>query len=125
MEHFWTWMRNGTAIVTTPVDVDMANEEELAAKLLAASEWSPVLVVDANTCGTFFSVAAMRVLHLAGRRMAATGGEVRLVLPVPDKYKCRSLLKTVRYDKYLQLFESLDEAVEAPQQNLALEPQAA
>lgn len=122
MNHFWTWMRNGTPVVTTPADVDLVNDGMLRAKLLAAGAWNPVVVVDASTCMTFFSVSAMRVLDEAGRRMADAGGELRVVIARP---KTRYYLEVTRYDGHLRIFDSLTEALEAPWQDRKLQPQAA
>lgn len=122
MNHIWTWLRNGTPVVTTPEGVDIANDRELSGKLLAAGAWSPVVVVDGSTYRTLFSVSAMRVLDEAGRRMAAAGGELRLVAGRP---KTGFYLKIAHYESHLRIFGNLDEALEAPQQNRALQPQAA
>ena len=122
MNHIWTWMRNGTPVLTTPEGVDIANDKELRGKLLAAGAWNPVVVVDASMYRTLFSVSAMRVLDEAGRRIAAAGGELRLVAGRP---KTGFYLKIARYESHLRIFGNLDEALEAPQQNRALQPQAA
>lgn len=122
MNHFWTWTRNGTPVVTTPAEVDIADEAVLRGKLFAASAWNPVVVVDASTCATFFDVIAMRVLDQAGRRMAAAGGELRLVIAKP---KTRDYLEITRYDRNLRIFENLTEALDTPQQDRNPQPQAA
>lgn len=124
MNHFWTWTRNGTPVVTTPAEVDMANDGVLRGKLLAAGAWNPVVVVDASTCMTFFAVTSMRVLDEAGRRMADAGGELRVVIAKPQT---RYYLEVARYDRHLRIFESLTDALHAPQPNRQQDrkPQAA
>jgi anti-anti-sigma regulatory factor len=123
MNHIWTWMRNGTPVLTTPPEgIDMANDLELRGKLLSVIAWNPVVVVDGSTYRTFFSVSAMRVLDEAGRRMAAAGGELRLVTTRP---MMRRDLEIVGYGSHLRIFRDLDEALEVPQQARMLQPQAA
>jgi hypothetical protein len=122
MNHFWTWTRNGTPVVTTPDAVDIANEGMLRRKLLAAGAWNPVVVVDTSMCMTFFSVSAMRVLDEAGRRMADAGGELRVVIAKPKR---RYHLEVARCDRHLRIFESLTEALDAPEQDRKPRPQAA
>jgi len=117
MTHIWTWTRNGTPVLTTPEGVDIANDRELREKLLSVSDWNPVVVVDGSTFRTFFSVGAMRVLDEASRRMAAVGGELRLATTRPNM---RRDLGIARYGSLLQIFESLDDALD-----VTLQPQAA
>jgi len=83
MEHFWTWTRNGTPVVTTPDGVNMANEDPLPGILHDAAARNPVVIVDAATCKTFFSVNAMRMLDEAASTMADAGGELRIVITKP------------------------------------------
>jgi hypothetical protein len=122
MNHIWTWMRNGTPVLTTPAEgIDIGNDFELQGKLLAVIGWNPVVVVDGVTYRTFFSVSAMRMLDEAGRKMAAAGGELR-VAARPDMLRN---LEIVRYDSHLRTFLDLDEALNVPQQIRMLQPQAA
>lgn len=123
MNSMWTWIRNGIPVVTTPEGVDTAvNDFELREKLLSAVEGNPVVVVDGSTCGTFFSVSAMRVLDEAGRRMIASGGELRLVTTRP---RTPYFLDIVGYGSHLRIFRDLDPALEVPQQVQVLQPEAA
>jgi hypothetical protein len=64
----------------------------------------------------------MRILDEAGRRMAGAGGELRIALANPNK---RRHLRAANCDKYLRIFDSLTDALDAPQRNRALQPQAA
>jgi anti-anti-sigma regulatory factor len=122
MENFWTWTQNGMPVVTTPDGVDVANDSVLQSKLLAAAARSPVVIVDTDTCNTFLSVSAMRILDQVGRRMADAGGELRIVITKP---KTRRNLEIVRYDRHLRFFESLPEALSASQQERKPRPLAA
>jgi hypothetical protein len=128
MEHFWTWMRNGTPVVTTPDGVDMANEDALPGILRDAAARNPVVIVDAATFETFFSVNAMGKLDKAARTMAAAGGELRIVLTNPGKRRHLELfLGIVRSYGHLRIFEDLDEALAAPRPDWKpqMQPQAA
>jgi anti-anti-sigma regulatory factor len=118
MEHFWTWTRNGTPVVTTPDAIDMANEDALPERLRDAAARNPVVVVDAATCETFFSLAAMRTLDSASRTMVDAGGELRIVVTKPStRYYLEIYLEIARSDGQLRIFEDLDEALAAPQLN--------
>lgn len=122
MDNFWTWMQNGTPVVTTPDCVDISNDDVLRRKLLAAGAWNPVVVVDGSTCRTLFAVRGMRVLDEVGRMMADAGGELRLVIGRPNTPYC---LEIVGYDKHVRVFRSLTEALSAPRQGWKSRPQAA
>jgi hypothetical protein len=118
MEHFWTWTRNGTPVVTTPDAIDMANEAALPDRLRDAAAQNPVVVVDAATCGTFFSVGAMRILDQAARAMAAAGGELRIVITKPStRYYLEIYLDVACSGRQLRIFEDLDASLAAPQLN--------
>ncbi len=128
MNHFWTWTRNGTPVVTTPDGVDMANEDALPGILRNAAARNPVVIVDAATCETFFSVNAMGMLDKATRTMADAGGELRIVITKPSTRLYLELyMEIVRSDGHLRIFEDLDEALAAPRPDWKpqLQPQAA
>ena len=128
MNHFWAWTRNGTQVVTTPDGVDMANEDVLPGILRDAAARNPVVVVDAATCETFFSVNAMGMLDKAARTMADAGGELRIVITKPSTRRHLELCQEiVRSDGHLRIFEDLDEALTAPRPDWKpqLQPQAA
>jgi len=128
MEHFWTWTRNGTPVVTTPDGVDMANEKQLPGILRDAAARNPVVVVDAATCGTFIGVTAMHILEKAARAMADAGGELRIVITKPRMRECLELfLEFGGTAGYLPIFGDLDEALAAPWPDWKpqLQPQAA
>ena len=129
MEHFWTWMRNGTPVVTTPDGVDIANEDALPGILRDAAARNPVVIVDAATFETFFSASAMGKLDKAARTMAGAGGELRIVITKPRKRRqhLELFLEIVGSDGYLRIFEDLDEALAAPRPDWKpqMQPQAA
>ncbi len=128
MNHFWTWTRNGTPVVTTPDGVDMANEDALPGILRNAAARNPVVIVDAATCETFFSVNAMGMLDKATRTMADAGGELRIVITKPStRHYLELYMEIVRSDGHLRIFEDLDEALAAPRPDWKpqLQPQAA
>jgi hypothetical protein len=128
MGQFWTWTRNGTPVVTTPDGVDIANEDALPGTLRDAAARNPVVIVDAVTCETFFSVNAMGMLDKAARTMAGAGGELRIVTDKPGTRRYLELyMKVVRSDGDLRIFGDLDEALAAPAlgRESQLQPQAA
>lgn len=128
MSHFWTWTRNGTQIVTTPDGVEMANEDALPGILRAAAAQNPVVVVDAATCGTFFSVRAMGMLVKAASMVADAGGQLRIVITKQSTRRHLELYQEMfRCDGHLRIFGSLDDALAAPQPDWKprLQPQAA
>jgi hypothetical protein len=128
MDYFFTWTRNGTQVVTTPDGVDIANEEALPGILRDATARNPVVLVDAATCQTFFSVKAMGMLDEAARAMADAGGELRIAISKPSTRDHLELFQTiVRSDRHLRIFEDLDEALAAPRLDWRpqLQPQAA
>ena len=108
--------------------VNIANEDVLPGILRDAAARNPVVVVDAATCETFFSVNAMGMLDAAARTMADAGGELRIVITNPST--CRHLelfQEIVHSDGHLRIFEDLDEALAAPRPDWKpqLQPQAA
>lgn len=128
MKHFWTWTRSGTPIVTTPDGVDIANEKALCGILRDAAASDPVVIVDAATCETFFSVNAMRILDKAASTIAGEGGELRIVINKPSTRKYLALyLALGPSGGLLRVFEDLDEALAAPRLDWKpqLQPQAA
>jgi hypothetical protein len=128
MKHFWTSTQNGTPVVTTPDGVDIANEAALPGILRDAAAFDSVVIVDAATYETFFSVNAMRILDNAARAMADQGGELRIAITKPrTRYHLEVYLATARSDRHLQIFEDLDKALAAPRPNWKpqLQPQAA
>jgi hypothetical protein len=128
MKRFWAWTRNGTPIVTTPDGVDISNEAPLPEILRDAAARNPVVIVDAATCETFFSVNAMRMLDKAACTMADAGGELRVVITKPSTRRYLELyLELACSDGHLRIFEDLDEALAAPRPDWKpqLQPQAA
>jgi hypothetical protein len=128
MNHFWTWMRNGAPVVTTPDGVDIANEDALPGILRDAAARNPVVIVDAATCETFFSVKAMGMLDKAACTMADAGGELRIVITNPNTRRYLKLCQEIfRSDEHLRIFEDLDEALATPRPDWKpqLQPQAA
>jgi hypothetical protein len=128
MKHFWTWMHNGATVVTTPDEVDIANEAVLAGILRGATASDSVVTVDAATCGTFFDVLAMRVLDEAARAMAHQGGELRIAITKPKIREYLDLYLALGCsDSYLRIFEDLGKALAAPRPDWKpqLQPQAA
>ena len=128
MKNFWTWTRNGMPIVTTPDGVDIANEDALPGILRDAAALDSVVIVDAATCETFFSVRAMRMLDKAACAMAEAGGELRIAITTPRKRDHLELYLTIaRSDRHLRIFEDLDKALAAPRPDWQpqLQPQAA
>jgi hypothetical protein len=106
----------------------MANEDALPGILRDAAARNPVVIVDAATCETFFSVNAMRMLDKAASTMADAGGELRIVITKPrTRYHLELYLEIARSDRHLRIFEDLDEALAAlqPDWKPRLQPQAA
>ena len=128
MEHFGTWTHNGMPVVTTPDWVDVSNEAALPGLLRDAAAFDSVVIVDATTCDTFFSVSAMRMLDNAARAMADEGGELRIAITKPKRREHLELYLAIAHsDRHLRIFEDLYKALAAPRPDWKpqLQPQAA
>jgi anti-anti-sigma factor len=68
-------------VVTLPDEIDMTNAERVGADLQAALATGVTVVVADMTATTFCDSQGVRILVLAHQRAAASGAELRLVVP--------------------------------------------
>jgi anti-sigma B factor antagonist len=99
---------SGVPVVTAPAEIDFSNADWLRATLLKlAAAGHATLIVDMSRT-QFCDSAALRVLVRAQQRMAAEGGELRLVVC------CAAVLRVFAVtgvDRVIQHFASLAEAL--------------
>jgi anti-sigma B factor antagonist len=102
--------RRGQTVVTTPDEIDLRNADTLRAALFAAAATNqPVVVVDMS--GTeFCDSTGLNVLVRAQKQADAEGRQLRLVVRGAALHRILSVSGTGRL---FQIFDSLDQAVEA------------
>jgi anti-sigma B factor antagonist len=108
----------GTAIVALPPEIDIANADEVCDLLCAAlGPGVDVLVADLTRV-SFCDVRGVRALFRARDVAAATGAELRVVVP-PGRI--RKLLNLISPDGRLRLYPTVGQAAQPP----AAQPPAA
>jgi anti-anti-sigma factor len=81
----------GRAVVTLPAEIDMGNADSVSADLQAAFAPTVTIVVADLTATTFCDSRGIRALVLAQKHSAASGAELRLVVPsATHTCTCRS-----------------------------------
>jgi anti-sigma B factor antagonist len=101
--------RVSPAVVTLPAEIDMANADHVFADLQAALAPGVTTVVADMTATTFCDSRGIHALVMAHQRAAASGAELRLV--VPSAYVLRVLALT-GLDRWLAIYPGLQEALE-------------
>ena len=96
------------AVVTLPAEIDMANADRAGADLQAAFAPGVTTVVADMTATTFCDSRGIHALVLAHQRAAASGAELRLVVPSTCVLRVLGLLGL---DRWLAIYPSLQEAL--------------
>ena len=99
----------GRAVVTLPTEIDMVNAESVAADLHAAFAPQVTIVVADMTATTFCDSRAIRTLVLAHKHAAASGAELRLVVPSASVLRVMGVLGV---DEMLAIYPSVQKALE-------------
>jgi anti-sigma B factor antagonist len=95
-------------VVSVEGDVDLYSAPELREQLAELSEeGAPRIVLDLSRA-TFLDSMALGVLLGAKKRLAATGGELEIVVATPD---VRRILEITMLNRIFVLHESREEAV--------------
>jgi anti-sigma B factor antagonist len=97
-------------VVTLPDEIDMDNAERVGEDLQAAFAPGVTVVVADMTATTFCDSRGIRALVLAHKRAAASGAELRLVVPSPGVLRVLALLGL---DRVAAIYPSLSEALRA------------
>jgi anti-sigma B factor antagonist len=96
-------------VVSVEGDVDLYSAPELREQLAELSEeGAPRIVLDLSRA-TFLDSMALGVLLGAKKRLAATGGELELVVATPD---VRRILEITMLNRIFVLHESREEAMD-------------
>jgi anti-sigma B factor antagonist len=100
--------RASPAVVTLPAEIDMANADHIGADLQAAFAPGVTMVVADMTATTFCDSRGIQALVMAHRRAAASGAELRLVVPSACVLR---VLALTGLDRWLAIYPSLPEAL--------------
>jgi anti-sigma B factor antagonist len=100
--------RVSPAVVTLPAEIDMANADHIGADLQAALAAGVTTVVADMTATTFCDSRGIHALVMAHQRAAASGAELRLVVPSACVLRVLVLLGL---DRWLAIYPSLPEAL--------------
>jgi anti-sigma B factor antagonist len=95
-------------VVTLPVELDITNSGQTGARLLAALETHPEVVIADMSMTEFCDSSGIRSLVLASKSMADNGAELRIVLSSPD---VRRILHVVGADEILRLYPDIPAAM--------------
>ena len=102
-------MINGAAVVSAPVEIDVANAEQLRAILLEAGRRGHGTVVVDMTRTRYCDSAGFSAL-VAGHKWAlAEGGGLRLV--IPDGSRVLRIFTVIGLVRFIPRFASLDQAL--------------
>lgn len=97
-----------TAVVTLPAEIDMANADRVGADLQAALAPEVTTVVADMTATTFCDSCGIGALVMAHKHAAASGAELRLVVPSACVLR---VLAVLGLDRWLAIYPSLREAL--------------
>ena len=100
--------RVSPTVVTLPAEIDMANADRVGADLQAAFAPGITTVVADMTATTFCDSRGIHAVVMAHRRAAASGAELRLVVPSACVLRVLVLLGL---DRWLAIYPSLPEAL--------------
>jgi anti-sigma B factor antagonist len=101
-------LANAAEVVTLPVELDITNSSQAEARLLAALETHPEVVIADMSRTEFCDSSGIRSLVLASKNLADSGVELRIVLASPD---VRRILHVVGADKVLLLYPDIPTAL--------------
>ena len=100
----------GTAVVTLPAEIDMANADRVSADLQTAFGPGVTTVVADMTTTTFCDSQGVRALVRAYKQAAASGAELRVVVP---SARVLRVLAILGLDGRLAIHPSLPDALAA------------
>jgi len=95
-------------VVALPAEIDVANADVISGLLAAAFAPGPEAVIADLTATTFCDSIGIRVLVLAHQQAAASGTELRLLLPRPGVLR---VMEVLGIDAVLPIYHSLEEAL--------------
>jgi len=95
-------------VVTLPDEIDMANADAIGEEFAAALAPGVRVVIADMTATTFCGSAGINTLIRAKKRAAASGAEIRLLLPRPNVLR---VLKMQGVDAVLPVYHSLEAAL--------------
>ena len=100
----------GTAVVTLPAEIDMANADSVNADLQAAFGPGVTTVVADMTATTFCDSRGIGALVRAYKQAATTGAQLRVVVP---SARVLRVLAVLGLDGRLAIYPSLPDALAA------------
>jgi anti-sigma B factor antagonist len=100
----------GTAVVTLPAEIDMANADRVSADLQTAFGPGVTTVVADMTATTFCDSRGISALVRAYKQAAASGAELRVVVPSAHMLRVLAILGL---DCQLAIYPSLPDALAA------------
>jgi len=98
----------GTAVVTLPGEIDMANADRVSADLQTAFGPGVTTVVADMTATTFCDSLGISALVRAGKQATASGAELRVVVP---SARVLRVLAILGLDGRLAIYPSLPDAL--------------
>ena len=102
-------MINGAAVVSAPVEIDVANADQLRTVLLEAGRRGHGTVVVDMTRTRYCDSAGFSALVTAHKWALAEGGGLRLV--IPDGSRVLRLFTVIGLIRFIPRFGSLDQAL--------------
>jgi anti-sigma B factor antagonist len=99
------------AVVTLPDEIDLANADQVGRELDAALAPGVATVVADMTATRFCDTSGVRMLVLAHQRAAASGAELRVVIPSASVLRVLAITKV---DTVLRIYPSLEDALSPP-----------
>ena len=102
-------MINGAAVVSAPVEIDVANAEQLRAVLLEAGRRGHGRVVVDMTRTRYCDSAGFSALVAAHKRAQAEGGGLRLVIPAGNPVL--RVFRVIGLGRFIPRFASLEQAL--------------
>jgi anti-sigma B factor antagonist len=99
------------AVVTLPEEIDLVNADQIGQELDAALASGVATVVADMTATRFCDTSGVRMLVLAHQRAAASGAELRVVIPSASILRVLALTKV---DTVLRIYPSLEDALAPP-----------
>jgi anti-sigma B factor antagonist len=100
---------DGVTVVTTPVEIEMANFADFTRVLGEAGSLSGTVIVDMSD-NEYCDSSGISALVMAYKAALADGGEVRLVMGSPA---VRRVFKVTGADRVFRIFDSVPDAIAA------------
>jgi anti-sigma B factor antagonist len=102
-------MINGAAVISAPVEIDIANAEQLRVVLLEAGSRGHGMVVVDMTRTRFCDSSGFSVLVAVHKWALAEGGGLRLV--IPDGSRVLRIFTVIGLGRFIPRFGRLDQAL--------------